>query len=82
MKYLLPNLFNCVEYVCEDICIVWHNAAMHWDVEFHADFVVEYHELPEDVQDELHVLVQVLELLGPQMKRPRVDTLNGSKHKT
>jgi hypothetical protein len=61
--------------------MLWHNVTMHWDVEFHDDFVAEYCELPEDVQDELQALIQVLEVLGPQMKRPRVDTLNGSKHK-
>jgi hypothetical protein len=54
---------------------------MTWDVEFHDDFIAEYQELPEAVQDELQALVQVLEILGPQMKRPRVDTLNGSRHK-
>jgi hypothetical protein len=55
---------------------------MTWDVEFHDDFKAEYQELPEAVQDELLALVQVLEILGPQMKRPRVDTLNGSRHKS
>jgi hypothetical protein len=54
---------------------------MPWEVEFHDDFVAEYQELPEAAQDELQALVQVLEILGPQMKRPRVDTLNGSRHK-
>jgi hypothetical protein len=54
---------------------------MPWDVEFHDDFVAEYRELPEEVQDELQAIMEVLEILGPQMKRPRVDTLNGSRHK-
>jgi hypothetical protein len=54
---------------------------MPWDVDFHNDFVPEYEELPEEVQDELQALVEVLEILGPQMKRPRVDTLKGSRHK-
>jgi hypothetical protein len=54
---------------------------MAWDVEFHDEFLAEYEELPEAVQDELLALIQVLEILGPQMKRPRVDTLNGSRHK-
>ncbi|MDM7994273.1 MAG: type II toxin-antitoxin system RelE/ParE family toxin [Acidobacteriota bacterium] len=54
---------------------------MAWDVEFHDEFLAEYQELPEAVQDELLALIQVLEILGPQMKRPRVDTLNGSRHK-
>lgn len=54
---------------------------MPWDVEFHDDFVAEYCELSEEVQDELQAIIEVLEILGPQMKRPRVDTLNGSRHK-
>jgi hypothetical protein len=52
-----------------------------WNVEFQDDFVAEYRELPEEVKDELLALVQALEILGPQMKRPRVDALNGSRHK-
>lgn len=51
-----------------------------WDVDFHGEFVPEYHGLPEGVQDELLALVEVLEILGPQMGRPRVDTLNGSRY--
>jgi hypothetical protein len=54
---------------------------MPWDVDFHDDFVAEYEKLPEEVQDELLALVEALEILGPQMKRPRVDTLKGSRHK-
>ena len=54
---------------------------MPWDVEFHDDFVAEYQELPEAVQNELQALVEVLEVLGPRMKRPHVDTLNGSRYK-
>ena len=54
---------------------------MPWGVEFHDDFVAEYGELPGEVQDELLALVEVLEVLGPQMKRPRVDTLKGSRYK-
>jgi hypothetical protein len=54
---------------------------MPCDVEFHDDFVAEYQKLPEAIQNELQAIVQVLEILGPQMRRPRVDTLKGSKHK-
>ena len=54
---------------------------MPGDVEFHDDFVAEYRELPEEVQDELLALIQVPEIIGPQMKRPRADTLKGSRHK-
>jgi hypothetical protein len=51
-----------------------------WEADFQDDFVAEYDALPEDVPDELQAIIEVLEQLGPQMGRPRVDTLNGSKH--
>jgi hypothetical protein len=51
-----------------------------WNVELHDDFVPEYTELPEEVQDELLAVIEVLEQMGPQLGRPRVDTLNGSRH--
>ena len=54
---------------------------MSWNIEFHDDFIEEYQDLPEEVQDELLAHIEVLEIIGPQMKRPRVDTLKGSKHK-
>ena len=53
---------------------------MDWNVDFHDDFVPEYRDLPVDVQDELLAVVQLLERFGPQLGRPRVDTLNGSRH--
>lgn len=34
----------------------------------------------KDVQDELLAHVALLEQFGPQLGRPRVDTLNGSRH--
>lgn len=54
---------------------------MPWSVDFHAKFVAEFDTLPESVQDELLAHVAVLEVFGPQLGRPRVDTLNGSRHK-
>jgi hypothetical protein len=51
-----------------------------WTVDFHDDFVAEYHALPKDVQDELLAIVTLLEQFGPLLGRPRVDTLNGSRH--
>lgn len=53
---------------------------MRWDVDLHTDFVPEFEALPEDVQDELLAHVAVLEVFGPQLGRPRVDTLKGSRH--
>ena len=53
---------------------------MNWDVDLHDEFVPEYGELHKDVQDELLAHIALLERFGPQMGRPRVDTLNGSRH--
>lgn len=35
---------------------------------------------PEDVQNEILAHTRLLEEFGPQLGRPRVDTLNGSSH--
>jgi len=51
-----------------------------WDVAFHADFDPEYEALDEAVQDELLAQLKLLETFGPQLGRPRADTLNGSEH--
>ena len=53
---------------------------MKWDVDLHDDFVPEYRELHKDVQDELLANIELLEHSGPQLGRPRADTLNGSRH--
>ena len=53
---------------------------MKWEVGLHDEFVPEFGELHEDVQDELLAHLELLELFGPQLGRPRVDTLNGSRH--
>jgi hypothetical protein len=51
-----------------------------WEVDLHDEFVSEYGELHKDVQDELLAHIDLLEQFGPQLGRPRVDTLNGSRH--
>jgi len=55
---------------------------MAWDVDFHSQFVPEFEALDEDVQDELYAHVEALKVFGPQMGRPRVDTLAGSRTRT
>jgi hypothetical protein len=51
-----------------------------WRVDSHTDFVSEFEALNEAVQDELLAHVPVLETFRPQLGRPRVDTLKGSRH--
>ena len=53
---------------------------MSWKVAFHKEFVPEFRRLDRQVQDEAYAVARVLERFGPQLGRPRVDTLNGSHH--
>jgi len=53
---------------------------MEWKVEFHDIFEPEFDELAKSVQDEIYALGQLLQSIGPELGRPHVDTLNGSKH--
>ena len=45
-----------------------------------SEFDPEYEALAHEVQDELLAHLKVLEEMGPQLGRPRVDTLKGSEH--
>ena len=51
-----------------------------WTVEIGDEFEPEFHELLKDVRMEILALSRVLQQFGPQLGRPRVDTLNGSRH--
>jgi hypothetical protein len=53
---------------------------MPWTVRFNDDFDEEFDALPEAVQDALLAAARLLEEYGPQLGRPHVDTLKGSKH--
>jgi hypothetical protein len=51
-----------------------------WVVEVAPEFEPELLALPPEVRIELLAQVRVIETFGPAAKRPRVDTLSGSKH--
>jgi hypothetical protein len=51
-----------------------------WPVLFPQEFEPEFDSLPEDVQDELLAHARLLQRFGPQLGRPRADTLKGSRH--
>jgi hypothetical protein len=53
---------------------------VRWTVELADEFGPEFDALHEDVRTEILALSLVLEEFGPQLGRPRVDTLNGSHH--
>ena len=53
---------------------------MAWVVLFHDAFDVEFSSLREELQDELLAHARLLAEFGPNLGRPTVDTLKGSRH--
>lgn len=53
---------------------------MSWKVDFDPAFDAEFEGLSIAVQDELLAHAKLLEQFGPELGRPWVDTLNGSRH--
>ena len=53
---------------------------MSWAVGIGDEFEPEFDALHENVQTEILALARLLQQFGPQLGRPRVDTLNGSSH--
>ena len=53
---------------------------MSWVVEIGDAFEPEFDALHEEVQTEILALSRLLQRFGPQLGRPRVDTLKGSRH--
>ncbi len=53
---------------------------MSWAVDIGDEFEPEFDALHEDVQTEILALARLLQQFGPQLGRPRVDTLKGSSH--
>jgi hypothetical protein len=53
---------------------------MMWTVEIGDEFEPEFLALPQEVQDETFAMVRLLQKFGPQLGRPRVDTLKNSSH--
>ncbi len=53
---------------------------MGWDVEIGDEFEPEFKELPEGVRIEILAHARLLQKFGPQLRRPRVDTLNNSRY--
>ncbi|HZY73420.1 MAG TPA: type II toxin-antitoxin system RelE/ParE family toxin [Edaphobacter sp.] len=54
---------------------------MNWVVQIGDEFRPEFLALQEDVQTEILALSRLLQQFGPQLGRPRVDTLKGSRHR-
>ncbi len=54
---------------------------MSWVVEIGDEFESEFDALHDDVRTEILALSRLLQQFGPQLGRPRVDTLKGSHHR-
>jgi len=52
-----------------------------WAVEIGDEFEPEFFSFSQEVQIEILALTRLLQQFGPQLGRPRVDTLKGSKHR-
>jgi hypothetical protein len=53
---------------------------VRWVVEIAGEFEPEFFSLPEGVQTEILALTRLLQQFGPQLGRPRIDTLKGSEY--
>ena len=53
---------------------------MPWIVRFADEFELEFVAFRQEIQDELLATAKLLASYGPQLGRPRADTLKGSKH--
>ncbi len=51
---------------------------MEWNVVFDPDFRIWFYQQEQGFQDEAFAVLAILEEFGPQLGRPRVDTLEGS----
>ncbi len=54
---------------------------VEWAVTFCDEFYAEFQNMAEGLQDELLAHALLLREFGPNLGRPAVDTLNGSKHR-
>jgi hypothetical protein len=52
---------------------------MPWSVVFHNEFVEEFNDFPQAVQNEIAAMAEMLGAIGPTLKRPHADTLKGSR---
>ena len=67
-------------YGFDIICLTCHSVRVSWVLEIGDEFKPEFFELHEDVRTDILALAVLLQQFGPQLGRPRVDTLNDSRH--
>jgi hypothetical protein len=57
-----------------------HTMDKQWKVAFHEEFLPEFREFSDAVRQQVYSLIEMLAVFGPNLGRPQVDTLKGSKH--
>jgi Phage derived protein Gp49-like (DUF891) len=68
-------------YKLEPISVLSYKGSMKWTIVEHPEFIAERNELDDEVSDKLDEIIIALEKAGPNLGRPMVDTLKGSRHK-
>lgn len=56
-----------------------YTQCVRWEIEYTDEFELWWDELDEEDQERVQVAAEILELTGPALGRPLVDTLNGSR---
>lgn len=54
---------------------------MVWAIEFHDEFAEEFRSWRPDIQRAAATTIATLQLVGPTLARPQVDTLKASRHR-
>ena len=57
-----------------------HPDDMDWRVQIAEEFEPEFFALQQEIQDAILTITRLLRQFGPQLGRPQVDRLNGSRH--
>ena len=53
---------------------------MEWEIEYTDEFDNWWQSLTEDEQESVHASVELLQLLGPDLRFPYTSGVHGSKH--
>jgi hypothetical protein len=67
-------------YTLDSIYLREYSENVSWEVLIGDEFELEFHALHIEVQNEILALSVLLRQFGPQLGRPRVDTLKNSRH--
>src|ERR1035437_3684910 len=76
----VPASTETLNNALDGICNVDHTCMVEWVVEIGDEFEPEFNGLHADVRTEILAHTRLLKQFGPRLGRPRVDTLDGSRH--